>query len=204
MIDYKDTYFVYDGKPLISGFSLHIVRGEKVVLYGASGSGKSTLLHSLLGFVRPESGTISVGGEVLSAETVAHIRSLTSWLPQDISLPAETVRELIYTPFEYKANRERRPSEGEIMGTFDKLGLERELIEKRADEISGGQRQRILLCATTLLRRPILLLDEPTAALDHESVERTIEYLRALEGVTMVAVSHDATFISAFDSKFKV
>lgn len=199
MIVYDKTYFTYDEKPLINGFSLRIKPGEKVVFHGPSGSGKSTLVHALLGFVPCEKGVITVNGLGVSPATIAQIRSLTAWLPQDLSIPAETVRQLVFPPFEFRANRAMRPTDQTILETFGRLGLEAELLEKRADEISGGQRQRILLATTTLLRRPVLLLDEPTAALDPASVQLTINYLRSLEKTTMIAISHDQTFISSFD-----
>ena len=66
MIRFNNTYFSYDGKPLISGFSVNISRNEKVVLYGPSGSGKSTLVHAILGFVQPEQGEITVNNLPLS------------------------------------------------------------------------------------------------------------------------------------------
>ncbi|MGM9805246.1 MAG: ATP-binding cassette domain-containing protein [Candidatus Aphodosoma sp.] len=201
MIIFDNTYFTYNEKPLVSGFSLHIKPGEKVVFYGPSGSGKSTLVHSLLGFVTCERGMISVNGLKVSPTAISQIRSLTAWLPQDLSLPAETVRQLVYAPFEFKSNQSVRPTDNTILDVFEQLGLDSSLLEKRADEISGGQRQRILLATTTLLHRPILLLDEPTAALDHMSVQLTIDYLRSLTGTTMISISHDAAFISAFDRK---
>ena len=204
MIQYNNTYFTYDKKPLITGFSLHIKRGEKVVFYGASGGGKSTLVHSLLGFVHPDSGSIAIDGKVVNEENIGYIRSLTAWLPQDISLPATTIRELIDMPFTFQANRHLLPTDNDILRVFDALGLEHELLGKQASDISGGQRQRILLASTTLLHKPILLLDEPTSALDPESVEKTINYLRCLTDTTMIAISHDNRFIGAFDRKIMI
>lgn len=201
MIEYRNACFSYDNKPLIDNFSLHIQAGEKVVFYGASGSGKSTLVHALLGFVPIEQGEIFINGTPVTSDNIAHIRRLTSWLPQDISIPYRSVREMIETPFNFRSNKSMMPSDEAVLSVFEKLGLEKEILHKKADEISGGQRQRILLVATTLLQKPILLLDEPTSALDKESVNMTIEYLRQKKNVSMIAVSHDDTFINGFDKK---
>ena len=75
MIQFNNTYFSYDGKPLISGFSVNIAHSEKVVIYGPSGSGKSTLVHAILGFVQPEQGEITVNNLPLSHDTINEIRN---------------------------------------------------------------------------------------------------------------------------------
>ena len=204
MIQFNNTYFEYDEKPLISGFSVNIARGEKVVIYGPSGSGKSTLVHAILGFVQAEQGEIIVNNLPISPDSINEIRQLTSWLPQDISLPYNSVRDMILAPFEFKANHSRKPSDQEILAEFDKLKLEHNLLEKGITEISGGQKQRILLLTTVLLRKPILLLDEPTSALDAQSVDLVINYLKSLTDTTIIAISHDEKFINAFDSKLLI
>ena len=204
MIKFNNTYFEYDEKPLNSGFSVDIARGEKVVFYGPSGCGKSTLVNSILGFVQPQSGEIIVDDTPLSASTIAHIRSLTSWLPQDISLPFNSVHEMVLAPFQFRANRHTEPTDQTILAEFDKLGLEHSLLNKAITEISGGQKQRILLATTALLRKPILLLDEPTSALDAQSVDLVINYLKSLTDTTIIAISHDEKFINSFDRKLLI
>ena len=204
MIQFNNTYFEYDEKPLISGFSVNIARGEKVVIYGPSGSGKSTLVHAILGFVQAEQGEIIVNNLPISPDSINEIRQLTSWLPQDISLPYNSVRDMILAPFEFKANHSRKPSDQEILAEFDKLKLEHNLLEKGITEISGGQKQRILLLTTVLLRKPILLLDEPTSALDAQSVDLVINYLKSLTDITIIAISHDEKFINAFGRKLLI
>lgn len=204
MIQFNNTYFEYDEKPLISGFSVNIARGEKVVIYGPSGSGKSTLVHAILGFIQATQGEIMVNNLPLSPDTITEIRQLTSWLPQDISLPYNTVRDMVLAPFEFKANHLRKPSDQEILAEFDKLGLEHNLLEKGITEISGGQKQRILLLTTVLLRKPILLLDEPTSALDAQSVDLVINYLKSLTDTTIIAISHDPKLINSLHRKIQI
>ena len=204
MILFNNTYFNYDEKPLISGFSVNIARGEKVVIYGPSGSGKSTLVHAILGFVQAEQGEIIVNNLPILPDSINEIRQLTSWLPQDISLPYNSVRDMILAPFEFKANHSRKPSDQEILAEFDKLKLEHNLLEKGITEISGGQKQRILLLTTVLLRKPIILLDEPTSALDAQSVDLVINYLKSLTDTTIIAISHDQKLINSLDRKLLI
>jgi ABC-type lipoprotein export system ATPase subunit len=111
---------------------------------------------------------------------------------------------MILSPFEFKANHSRKPSDQEILAEFDKLALEHSLLDKGISEISGGQKQRILLITTVLLRRPILLLDEPTSALDAQSVDLVIDYLRSLTDTTIIAISHDQKLINSLDTKIKI
>ncbi len=204
MIQFSNCNFDFENKPLIADFNLQVEVGNKIVLYGPSGSGKSTILHAILGFVKPESGEITINGDVLNSHSLNQIRSLTAWVPQDISLPYNTVEEMVYAPFEFHNNRANRPSHAEILSLFDSLMLEHDLLDKAITEISGGQKQRIMLAIGILLKKPIILLDEPTSALDPQSVDAVITLLKTLTDTTMIAVSHDAKFIDAFDRKILI
>ena len=181
MIEFNNITFIYDNKPLMQHFSCCISSGEKVVLYGPSGHGKSTLLASVAGFVLPDEGSIRINGKILDSVAIQQIRRITAWLPQEFTLPFETV-----------------------LNHFARLGLEPELYGKRSIEISGGQRQRIMLMITALLNKKIVLLDEPTSALDPDSISLIIDYIHAMRETTVVMVSHDTRFIEAFDRKIYI
>ena len=204
MIEFDNTTFIYDNKPLMQHFSCCIERGEKVVLYGPSGHGKSTLLASIAGFVLPDEGTIRIDGKTLDPTTIQQTRKQMAWLPQEFTLPFDTVEELIDAPFNLRANQAAKPSVGTILEQFERLGLEPELYRKRTIEISGGQRQRIMLMIAALLRKKIVLLDEPTSALDPDSINLVVDYIRELSEATVVIVSHDQRFIEAFDRKMYI
>lgn len=153
MIEFDNITFIYDNKPLMQHFSCCISSGEKVVLYGPSGHGKSTLLASVAGFVLPDEGSVRINGKILDSVAIQQIRRITAWLPQEFTLPFETVEELIAAPFRLKINQPSRPTKETILNHFARLGLEPELYEKRSIEISGGQRQRIMLMITALLNK---------------------------------------------------
>ena len=174
------------------------------MLYGPSGHGKSTLLASVPGFVLPDEGTIRIDGRTLDATTVQQVRRRTAWLPQEFTLPYDTIQELIEAPFRLRANQSQKPTRATVMEHFDRLGLEPELYDKRSIEISGGQRQRIMLMIAALLHKEIVLLDEPTSALDPDSITRVIDYIRSLHEATVLMVSHDARFIDSFDRKIYI
>ena len=204
MISSNNCSFIYKDKLLINNLSFNINRGDKYVLYGPSGSGKSTIINAILGFERPNNGDIIVDGRQCNNDNFAYIRSITSYLPQDISLPYTTVKELIYSPFEFKINKHNTPTNQEIFYYFKKLRLNENLLNANINEISGGEKQRILLATTILLKKPILLLDEPTSALDAKSILMTIDTLKSLSETTMLAISHDEMFTNSFDNKILI
>ena len=97
MLQIENLGVRFGQKEIFSGMNLHVGRGEAVCLTGPSGCGKTTLLKAVMGFVTPYKGTISVNGIELSPRTVSHIRHLTAWMPQGLSLPSEWVREMVRT-----------------------------------------------------------------------------------------------------------
>lgn len=204
MIEFDNLTFIYDNKPLMQHFTCCIARGEKAVLYGPSGHGKSTLLASVAGFVVPDEGCIRIDGRTLDTSTVQQVRRHTAWLPQEFTLPYDTVKEMIEAPFELRINQAMKPSRTTVLEHFARLGLETELYDKRSIEISGGQRQRIMLLIAALLQKEIVLLDEPTSALDPDSIARVIDYIRTWHEATVLMVSHDNRLIDSFDRKIYI
>jgi polar amino acid transport system ATP-binding protein/putative ABC transport system ATP-binding protein len=197
MIDIDHITLNYEpDRDVLRDFSLHVAPGESVCLTGGSGCGKTSLLRAVLGFVPVAGGSIRVDGVTLSPHTVEAIRRKVAWVPQELSLPAEWVSEMVRIPFELRANREAGFDADRLMQHFAALGLEASLYDKRVSEVSGGQRQRIMLAVAALLGKPLLLVDEPTSALDPASTERVVAFFRSQckAGVTLLAVSHDRRF----------
>ncbi len=203
MIHFDNITITYKDKTVISNFSTEITRGEKVCFTGESGCGKSTLLHAILGFVSPEEGTIRVDDLPLTTQSIQSIREKTAFLPQDISFPYQTVKELIESPFHFKANRRQDITEKKILGIFEQLNLEAEVLNKKLNEISGGQKQRVLLAMISLLDKEIVLLDEPTSALDPATADLAVRFLKEMPQ-TIIAVTHDLRFAQAFDRSIPI
>ena len=128
--------------------------------------------------------------------TIDHIRRQVAWIPQELALPSEWVKEMVQLPFNLKANRNTPFSLDKLFACFDELGLEEELYDKRVNEISGGQRQRIMIAVATLMQKPLLIVDEPTSALDSDSTDKVLTFFRKRmrEGSAILAVSHDQGF----------
>lgn len=204
MIRYDDVSVVYEGKTILSGFSLEIKQFEKVVLWGKSGSGKSSLMAMVPGFNTPASGSVSVAGLAMTKAAINEIREKIAWVPQDISFPFESIKQLIEAPFEFKINKDNKPSRETVITFFEELGLDISLYDKRVSEVSGGELQRIMIIIAVLLKKEILLLDEPTSALDPESIGKLISFLRRQKEMTLFAISHDQHFASSFDRQIKI
>lgn len=195
MIEVQDITLGYGGESVLSHFSCHIRRAELVCITGKSGCGKTSLLKAFIG-LSPFTGSIRVGGEELNERTCDTVRCQTAYLPQELSFPAEYVREAIDQTLRLKRTRKTTDTDARLHANISKLGLESGLLERRMAEVSGGQRQRIMLATIALLDRPLWLLDEPTAALDEASRNLVIAFLREQQqcGTTIVAVSHDPEF----------
>lgn len=119
-----------------------------------------------------------------------------AWIPQELALPFEWVKDMVTLPFELKVNRSVPFSEERLYACFDELGLEHELYVKRVNEVSGGQRQRITLAVAAMLNKPLIIIDEPTSALDAGATDKVLSFFRrqAERGAAVLAVSHDKDF----------
>ena len=199
MIKYKNISFVFSGKTILEDFNCEIKEGEHCAIVGESGSGKSTLLKSIMGLALPDHGTIYVDGKEITPATIQSIRNITAWVPQEVQLPYETVRETVLTPFSLKINHCLEFEEPKFISLLNQLGLDGKLIlEKGMREISGGEKQRVMIALAVLLNKKILLLDEPTSAVDVFTKEKIIQFLKAIRA-TVIMVTHDDKLASSCD-----
>lgn len=204
MIEFQNLHIEFDNKPLFVDFSLKVDTGDKVVLYGSSGAGKTTLLNCVLGFVRPQSGSVIVDGIMLNESTINIVRKKIAWLPQEFTLPYASVIEMVEAIFRLKVNKNLKVTRERMSEEFSRLGLTEILFEKRLSDLSGGQRQRVMIAIAALLDKKIVLIDEPTSALDPVSTQKVISYIKQMKGKTVLAVSHDRRFVESFDRSIKI
>lgn len=201
MLDIQGLSIRYGSQTIMRDFSLQVGKGELVCLGGESGCGKTSLLNAVMGFVDYE-GTIRVGDKMVDAKNIDEIRQNIAFIPQELSLPIETVREMVHFPFSFRANRHISFSEAVLMEDWKMLNLDPGLMDKGVGEISGGQRQRIMLSVAGMMSKPLLLVDEPTSALDFKSADFVLSYFRRLcsqKQVTVLAVSHHQHFSEGCD-----
>jgi len=179
---------------------------DLTVIFGASGSGKSLTIQSIAGLVRPDSGRIRVGGEVLFDDSqgtnLPSRERKMGYLFQDYALfPHLSVRENIAYPLQKTwylgLLPEQRQEVAEIMAAFEITHLARSL----PGELSGGQRQRVALARALIKKPSILLLDEPFSALDsmlrHRMRMELLE-IRQRFAVPLVVITHDPADVEVF------
>lgn len=192
---------------VLEDISFQVQRGDYVGVVGPNGSGKSTLIKALLGLVDINSGSASLFGTTLSAFRGWH---KIGYLPQSLHLvnpvfPA-TVHETVglgllsLKRFPKRLNRADNDKIGLIL---EELGIS-DLKHKLIGELSGGQLQRVLLARAIVNDPELLVLDEPTAALDPETRGRfytMIADINRSRGVTVLLVTHDSGAIGEYASK---
>ena len=201
MLQIENASIAYGNDVLFSGFNLHLKRGEIASISGPSGCGKTSLLNAILGFIPLKEGRIILNGILSEKSNIDLIRKQIAWIPQELALPLEWVKDMVQLPFGLKANRNTPFSETQLSACFEDLGLERELYYKRVNEISGGQRQRMMIAVASMIGKPLIIVDEPTSALDSGSTERVLAFFRcqAKKGSAILAVSHDRVFAEGCD-----
>ncbi|WP_294619376.1 ATP-binding cassette domain-containing protein [uncultured Bacteroides sp.] len=201
MLQIENAGIAYGNDMLLSQFNMHLRRGEIASISGSSGCGKTSLLNAILGFIPLQEGRITVNNIILNKTNIDLIRKQIAWIPQELALPLEWVRDMIQLPFNLKANRATPFSETQLFSCFEELGLERELYHKRVNEISGGQRQRMMIAVASMINKPLIIVDEPTSALDSGSTGKVLAFLRrqTQKGTAILAVSHDKDFAEGCD-----
>ncbi|WP_416963266.1 thiol reductant ABC exporter subunit CydD [Streptomyces sp. Agncl-13] len=192
----------------VSDTSFTVEPGETVALVGPSGSGKSTLLNALLGFVRPAEGRVRVGGVDLTDVDLERWRSRIAWVPQRPQLYAGTIAENVRLarPDADDTAVRRALADAGALDFVDALpeGIGTVLGEDGAG-LSAGQRQRLALARAFLADRPVLLLDEPTAALDGATEAEVVEAVRRLAvGRTVLLVVHRPALLAVADRVVRV
>jgi ABC-type multidrug transport system ATPase subunit len=180
----RDLSLVLGEHLILDGISFEIGRGESVALVGANGSGKTSILRCVLGFV-PFRGRVAIEGHDVVREPVV-ARALVGYVPQTAAFGDATAREVLGF-----VARLRFLDRARVTRMLELVGLAAHGNE-RVRTFSGGMRQRLALAVALLPDPPVVLLDEPTANLDHEGQRLFHELVDRLrrEGHTLILASH--------------
>ena len=199
-IEFRDVCFSYgaDSGFVLEHFNLKINTGEKIALVGVNGAGKTTVVKLLCGFYTPDSGTILIGGRDIGNFRKKDLLKLYAAVFQDIYIPPFTVAENI--SMHQMKNTDRNRVEECLVKTGlwaqvagQAAGIDTPMTKEITDGLvlSGGQQQNLLMARALYKDAPILILDEPTAALDPIAESRTYEQFHEIASdKTAVYISH--------------
>ena len=198
-LEIKNLFFGYAGESVLRDFSFCAKRGNITAITGESGSGKSTLFKLILGLYEPQSGSITINGEI---PLDASLRGLFAYVPQGNMVLSGTVRENITMNNRTVTDEqiERAARAAEIYDYITSLpdGFETHLAERGAG-LSEGQIQRISIARALLTNAPILLLDEATSALDEETETRVLANIKSMTDKTVLFITHRNTSLKVCD-----
>jgi ATP-binding cassette subfamily C protein LapB len=204
-IEFKNVSFSYPGQQqaVLRNVSFKIQAGEKVAFIGRVGSGKSTIQRLVLGLYQPTEGAILIDGIDLRQIDPAELRRAAGFVSQDVSLFFGTLKENIAlgAPF---ADDQDVINAAEVAGVTEfanrhPRGFDM-LIGERGESLSGGQRQAVGIARAVLNDSPILLLDEPSSAMDHQSEDLLKARLqRFSKSKTVILVTHRTSLLELVD-----
>lgn len=199
-IHIREVSYSYDGlNPILDKLNLEFSKNKKYAITGSSGSGKSTLAKIISGEILDYSGKILIDGIDLKTVDLKSYRNICKHIRQQPYIFKDTIKNNIV----FYGNMEDDMQEIVELFNLSKLVNEEGLkkIISNEEGISGGQKQRIILSRALLRKSPILILDEPTASLDHDNTKDIINRLIEIEGLTLIVITHehDEELLKLFD-----
>lgn len=201
LLSVHDLSVIEKERTILKNINFNLHTGERLVIMGPNGAGKSTLLRSIVGLIKPTSGTIQYDSQTISGNHTAAISHQIGLLPQDPN--ALLFSESVQLELEHTLNNHKLPIiEEEIRHLLTQLGLENES-QRYPRDLSSGERQRVALGAICITKPPLLLLDEPTRGMDMDRKQALIDLLKTwnIQGMSFILVTHDVEFAAKFASR---
>ncbi len=187
-VEVSDLWFSYDKEPVLQNINATIKEGEYIAIIGPNGGGKTTFLKLLLGLLKPQKGKILIYGKPPQLAS-----SLIGYTPQNVhqnsDMPLRVIDVILQGRLCGTKLRFGKEDKEVAIQKAHELGIEHLLYTKIAN-LSGGQRQRTLIARALACEPKILVLDEPTAAIDMEGQNQIYKLLKNLP-LTRIVVSHD-------------
>lgn len=205
----ENLSFTYpDGTRALKNINIEIEKGEKVAIIGPNGAGKSTLFSHFNGLTEPTSGCVKIEGKPISFEKdeLLKVRQKVGIVFQDPNdqLFAPTVKEdIAFGPMNLGLSYDE--VEKRVEDALKMVGMEN-YEDKTPHHLSGGQQKRIAIAGIIAMKPELMILDEPTAGLDPDGVEKVLNIMNQLneEGMTLIISSHDIDIISKYADKIFV
>lgn len=205
----ENLSFTYpDGTQALKNINIEIEKGEKVAIIGPNGAGKSTLFSHFNGLTEPTSGCVKIEDKPISFEKdeLLKVRQKVGIVFQDPNdqLFAPTVKEdIAFGPMNLGLSYDE--VEKCVEDALKMVGMEN-YEDKTPHHLSGGQQKRIAIAGIIAMKPELMILDEPTAGLDPDGVEKVLNIMNQLneEGMTLIISSHDIDMISKYADKIFV
>src|SRR3984885_1188317 len=194
MLTLQNIYKTFEGKPVLTDVNLNVPKGATHALIGSSGSGKTTLLRITLGLIPFDKGYVKINDHALLSFTPAEWADRIGYVPQDGGLfPHISAKQNVALVASLK-NWPAAKIDSKIEELRGLVGLDSAVLARFPHEMSGGQKQRVAIMRAAMMDPPVMLLDEPMAALDpliRRTLQQELKSIFQRLGKTVLLVTHD-------------
>ncbi|MFQ6118866.1 MAG: ATP-binding cassette domain-containing protein [Methanosarcinales archaeon] len=202
IIETRNLTYVYHGKTkALDNINFKVERGERVVLLGANGAGKSTLFKHFNGILKPTSGQVLIKGEPITKKNILEVRKTVGLVfqdPDDQIFSPTVKQDIAFGPMNLGLPKET--IEHRVETALKLVGLEG-LEDRVPHHLSGGQKKRVAIAGILAMEPQVMVLDEPTAGLDPDGIEKIIELINNLNkkyGITIILSTHEVDIVPEF------
>ena len=220
-ISLKNVSYTYNYKTpyvreVLKDINLNVEEGSYTVIIGKTGSGKSTLIEHINGLLLPTHGEVLVNNVLItnpkSKKEKRELAKKLKLLRQDVAVlfqfseqqlfETSVLKDIIFAPLNYGISEERAISKAKEL--IKLVGLDESYLDKSPFELSGGEMRKVALCGVLALEPKVLILDEPTVALDYKSREEIMTMVKKLKdelNMTIVLISHNMNYVLEYTDK---
>lgn len=215
-VSYTYNYKTPYAREVLKDISLNVEEGSYTVIIGKTGSGKSTLIEHINGLLLPTHGEVLVNNVLItnpkSKKEKRELAKNLKVLRQDVAVlfqfseqqlfETSVLKDIIFAPLNYGILEERAISKAKEL--IKLVGLDESYLDKSPFELSGGEMRKVALCGVLALEPKVLILDEPTVALDYKSREEIMTMVKKLKdelNMTIVLISHNMNYVLEYADK---
>ena len=215
-VSYTYNYKTPYAREVLKDINLKIDEGSYTVIVGKTGSGKSTLIEHINGLLLPTKGEVAVDNILItnpqSKKERRELAKKLKILRQDVAVlfqfseqqlfETSVLKDIIFAPLNYGVEEEKAISKAKEL--IKLVGLDESYLDKSPFELSGGEMRKVALCGVLALEPKVLILDEPTVALDYQSREEIMAMVKRLKeefDMTIVLVKHNIDYVLEYEDK---
>lgn len=215
-VSYTYNYKTPYAREVLKDINLNVEEGSYTVIIGKTGSGKSTLIEHINGLLLPTHGEVLVNNILItnpkSKKEKRELAKKLKVLRQDVAVlfqfseqqlfETSVLKDIIFAPLNYGISEERAISKAKEL--IKLVGLDESYLDKSPFELSGGEMRKVALCGVLALEPKVLILDEPTVALDYKSREEIMTMVKKLKdelNMTIVLISHNMNYVLEYADK---